>query len=413
VTTPRWPVRPLGDFADFRNGINYNQSNFGSGMPVVGVKDFQNYTKPRYEELDEINPDGVVTEQSLLRDGDILFVRSNGNRELIGRSLYIESPLRATTHSAFTIRLRFREDGVVARFYAYLFRTSLIRSALSSQGGGTNISNLNQDILNNLAVPCPPRPTQERIAAVLSAYDDLIDNNRQRISILDEMARSLYREWFVNFRFPAHEDTSRVKSGIAMIPAGWELKRLGDVAREIRDGVAKGRLACEQPSVGLEHIPRRSLALDSWEVTSTVGSNKLRFRRGDVLFGKIRPYFHKVSLAPFEGVCSADTIVIRPKDADLHAVITACVSSDAFVAHASATSNGSKMPRADWKVLRNYPVLIPTTTINSRFASFFASAAKEQQTLVFANQNLRQTRDFLLPRLLSGQLKLEDVEPAA
>lgn len=311
--THPWPRRRLGELAEFRNGVNYNKSSFGEGIKVVGVSDFQNYTKPRYAELAQINPKGIVTERNILHDGDIVFVRSNGNRELIGRSLLIENPREEVTHSAFTIRLRFTSDDVNPKFYAYCFRTAIIRQGLTAAGGGTNISNLNQDILNALEVPFPPLPVQERIAAVLSAYDEMIANGQRRIEILEQMARSLYREWFVDFRFPGHEKVKFVDSALGRIPEGWEAKRLGDIAEDVRRNVPKGRLSEAQPYVGLEHIPRRSLALDNWATTSDLGSNKLEFKKGEVLFGKIRPYFHKVSVAPFDGLCSADTIVIRAK----------------------------------------------------------------------------------------------------
>src|ERR1035441_4739563 len=98
-----WPRKKLSELAEFRNGVNYNKSSFGKGIKVVGVSDFQDYTKPRYNEIEEINPEGIVSKRNILRDGDIVFVRSNGNRQLIGRSLYIERPPEQITHSAFTI----------------------------------------------------------------------------------------------------------------------------------------------------------------------------------------------------------------------------------------------------------------------------------------------------------------------
>jgi type I restriction enzyme S subunit len=125
-----------------------------------------------------------------------------------------------------------------------------------------------------------------------------------------------------------------------------------------------------------------------------------------VLFGKIRPYFHKVSVAPFDGVCSADTIVIRVKRLEHFGLVVATISSDAFVQHATATSNGSKMPRANWSVLREYPVAVPEPALGKRFTHFVTNVTLLQQNLVFQNSNLRRTRDLLLPRLLSGQLSL-------
>ena len=401
-----WQTKRLGELAEFRNGVNYNKSSFGEGVKVVGVKDFQNYTKPRYAELEQINPKGVVTERNILRDGDIVFVRSNGNRELIGRSLFIEAPPEEVTHSAFTIRLRFVSREVYPKFYAYCFRTPLIRKGLTAYGGGTNISNLNQDILGDLDVPVPPLPVQRRIAGILSAYDDLIENNQRRIKILEEMARSLYREWFVNFRFPGHEKVPLVDSPLGPIPKGWDVKKLGDIAENMRRNVPKGELDEPKPYVGLEHIPRRSLALDAWETATDLGSNKLEFKKGEVLFGKIRPYFHKVSIAPFDGLCSADTIVIRSRRPEHYAFVVACVSSDAFVTEASATANGAKMPRANWDVLEKYQVVIPKAKVAERFSALFADLIVQQQALIFQIQNLSRTRDLLLPRLLSGQANL-------
>lgn len=248
----------------------------------------------------------------------------------------------------------------------------------------------------------PPLQAQRRIATILSAYDDLIENSMRRIKILEEMARTLYREWFVEFRFMGPPKKPQLSPVGGSMPKGWKILKLGEVAEEMRRNVPKGKLESSTPYVGLEHIPRRSLALDSWEMATEIGSNKLEFKKDEMLFGKIRPYFHKVSIAPFDGVCSADTIVIRPRRPEHSAIVSACVSSDAFVAHASAIANGAKMPRANWDVLAKYDVVIPSDDAASRFTSFFRAVTSEQQALVFQIKNLRSTRDLLLPRLLSG-----------
>jgi type I restriction enzyme, S subunit len=262
-------------------------------------------------------------------------------------------------------------------------------------------------LLKSIEIELPPLPVQQRIAGVLSAYDELIENSQRRIKILESMARALYREWFVHFRFPGHENHPRFASPLGEIPKGWEVKKLGEIAEEMRRNVPKGQLEEPRPFVGLEHIPRRSLALDAWETATELGSNKLEFKKGEVLFGKIRPYFHKVSIAPFDGLCSADTIVIRARRPEHYACVVACVSSDAFVAEASATANGAKMPRANWDVLKKYPVVIATGAVADKFSALIEGVVAQQQTLIFQIQNLRRTRDLLLPRLLSGQVTLD------
>jgi type I restriction enzyme, S subunit len=292
-------------------------------------------------------------------------------------------------------------------FLFYLLR----EARLNRYAGGAAQPLVTQAVLKQVEVRVPPLSTQRRVVAVLSAYDDLVENSLRRIGILEEMARALYREWFVEFRFPGYEDASRVSPSGGEVPAGWNVTRLGEIAEEMRRNVPKGLLTEPRAYVGLEHIPRRSLALDAWDTVTDLGSNKLEFRKGEVLFGKIRPYFHKVSVAPFDGLCSADTIVIRARRPEHYAVVVACVSSDEFVAHATATSNGSKMPRANWHVLQEYRVALPISEVAERFARLLSDAIAEQQTLVFQVQNLRQTRDLLLPRLLSGEITLKD--PAA
>ncbi|KFB75380.1 MAG: Type I restriction modification DNA specificity domain protein [Candidatus Accumulibacter cognatus] len=206
------------------------------------------------------------------------------------------------------------------------------------------MASLNHGILERIELPLPPLPVQQRIAGILSAYDELIENSQRRIKIMETMARTLYREWFVHFRFPGHENHPHVASPLGKIPQGWEVKKLGEIAEDMRRNVPKGPLEDPAPFVGLEHIPRRSLALDTWETTAELGSNKLEFKKGEVLFEKIRPYFYKVSVAPFNCLCSADTVIIRSRRPEHYAIVVGCVSDDEFVALATATSNGSKMP---------------------------------------------------------------------
>ncbi|MHC1599776.1 MAG: restriction endonuclease subunit S [Candidatus Methanospirareceae archaeon] len=134
--------------------------------------------------------------------------------------------------------------------------------------------------------------------------------------------------------------------------------------------------------------------------------SELRFKVGEILFGKIRPYFHKVGVAPVDGVCSSDTIVISPKASDYFPIVLACVSSEEFVSHATQTSQGTKMPRANWKVLIKYPVVIPPQPILARFDEFIRDIVDQIQNMIFRNRNLRRTRDLLLPKLISGEVEV-------
>ena len=212
-----------------------------------------------------------------------------------------------------------------AYFVYYLLRTRT--AILQSIAGGVATPIVKKSTFANLEVCVPPLETQRKIAAVLSAYDDLIENNTRRIKILEDMAQTLYQEWFVHFRFPGHESVPMVESPLGPIPKGWKIGTLGDLAESIRQNVKPGDLDQKTPYFGLAHLPRKSIALADWDSVDSIDSVKLAFKKGEILFGKIRPYFHKVGVAPLDGICSSDAIVIRPKGDEWFAITLACVSS--------------------------------------------------------------------------------------
>jgi type I restriction enzyme S subunit len=350
---------------------------------------------------------GPIPADYVLNQGDLIVAMTEQAEGLLGSSAIVPSD-GLYLHNQRLGLVQIRDPGQAdQRFVYYLFNSKPVRQQLRGSASGTKIRHTAPSRIAEVRVKVPPLPVQQRIAGILSTYDELIENSQRRIRILDSMARALYREWFVHFRFPGHENHPRVASPLGEIPKGWEVKTLGEIAEDMRRNVLKGKLKNSTPYVGLEHIPRRSLALDAWETTTELGSNKLQFRKGEVLFGKIRPYFHKVSIAPFDGLCSADTIVIRPRNPAHYAFVVSCISSDAFVAEASASANGSKMPRANWNVLERYPIVLPGAKLAESFSSLVVDIIAQQQALVFKIQNLRRTRDLLLPRLLSGQIDLE------
>src|SRR5258708_37671203 len=143
-----------------------------------------------------------------------------------------------------------------ALFLYYFFSAADTVQKIQSLAFAAGVPHIKLDILRKFQTPVPPLPVQRRIAGILSAYDELIENSQRRIRILETMARALYREWFVHFRFPDFAKASSGKPG--GIPRGWEMKKLGEVAEEMRRGVSKGELDEPSPYVGLEHIPRRS-----------------------------------------------------------------------------------------------------------------------------------------------------------
>ncbi len=409
----KWPTKRLGEIAEFRNGVNYNKSSFGLGVKVVGVSNFQDFTRPRYAELEQINPEGIVTGRNILRDGDIVFVRSNGNRELIGRSLFIEKPPEEVTHSAFTIRLRFTSGNVIPKFFAYCFRTPTIRQALSAYGGGTNISNLNQDILNALEVPSPSLPTQRKITTILSAYDDLIENNLRRIKILEEMAQNLYREWFVKFRFPGHLNARFTDSPLGRIPEGWAVAKIKDVADVNARSIRK-----EGPQAQIVYIDIASVSPGSVDKMETMAfsdapSRARRItRHGDIIWSSVRPNRRSFSLIidpPANLIVSTGFAVISAKKVPF-TYLYQTVTVDDFVVYLVNHAKGSAYPAVNADDFENADILVPDKHLLSSFDDVVLPIAIFTHRLKAKNTSLRLTRDLLLPRLISGEVNVSELD---
>lgn len=283
------------------------------------------------------------------------------------------------------------------RFVYYLLRNI----DFTPFNAGAGVPTLNRNHLDSLLVPAFGPDQEKRIADILSAYDDLIENNRRRMALLEDAARHLYREWFVRLRFPGHEHTP-ITNGV---PEGWERKTLGDLCTDVRETASPDQLEPETPYIGLEHMPRHSISLSEWGRVEEVTSTKHRFRAGEILFGKIRPYFHKVGVAFVDGVASSDAIVIRPSTEELGCLVLMAMSSDPFIAStAQSMREGSKMPRADWKLMKQYPVPLPPHGLLFTFNSTVRSIVEQLKALTFQNQKLRAARDLLLPRLMSGEI---------
>ncbi|UZG56242.1 restriction endonuclease subunit S [Rhodococcus opacus] len=305
----------------------------------------------------------------------------------------------------------YRADPTVCnpRFLAYAMLGPQVQAELRRLGSGSTVEHLRVPDCESLPIPAPLLQVQDAIAGVLGSLDDLIENNSLRIAALQEIARTIYREWFVDLRYPGHNGTAVAESAIGPIPDGWEVGTVDQLVDVVKGTIDPATIDAATPAVGLEHIPRRQLILDSWGAAEGITSRKAQFKSGDILFGKIRPYFHKVSVAPMDGICSTDALVLRPK-ADHWGLATMAISSDSFVSHSAQTANGTKMPRADWKVIRDYPLSIPPLELAREFSELVRTQIDMAQRLMFQSRQLASFRDLLLPKLVTGQIDVSTID---
>jgi type I restriction enzyme S subunit len=288
------------------------------------------------------------------------------------------------------------------------------------------VPGLNRDAAHAQIVKVPPLPEQRAIAHILGSLDDKIELNRRMNQTLEAIARALFKSWFVDFdpvrakaagRNPglppdlaALFPDSFQDSELGEIPRGWKVGTLGDVADNPRRGVQPTEIEATTPYIALEHMPRRCVALSDWGTADGLESNKFEFRRGEILFGKLRPYFHKVGIAPVDGVCSTDIVVVTPREEKWFGFVLGHISSAAFIEHTNAGSTGTKMPRTGWGEMARYAVVLPPDGIAEAFTEQIHLAVAHILASIHQSRTLAAIRDALLPRLLSGQLWVKDVQ---
>ncbi len=153
-------------------------------------------------------------------------------------------------------------------------------------------------------------------------------------------------------------------------------------------------------------MPKRSIALSEWGIAAGLKSNKFEFRQGEILFGKLRPYFHKVGVAPVDGVCSTDIVVVAPQSEFWFGFVLGHVSSDEFVDYTNAGSTGTKMPRTNWAEMARYEVALPPEPVAGAFTKHVRSLVKRVNAGIYESRTLAALRDTLLPKLISGELRV-------
>lgn len=381
-----WEKIKLGEIADFSNGINFNKSAYNKGVKLIGVSNFGNRFYPDFDELDEIKKE-VVRQDDYLNNGDIVFVRSNGNKELVGRCMLIQNAPAPVTFSGFCIRATLKDkNSYYPKFFAYHFKSFMFRKSMSGTAVGANIQNLSQARLSNYTLKIPDFESQKRIANILSSYDDFIENNQKQIKLLEEAAQRLYKEWFVDFRFPGHENTTFVDG----LPEGWKKVNLTDLSpivtgkKDANFGTKDGKylfFTCSQ-----EPIKADSYSFDC-DAVILAGNGDFSVK---LYRGKFEAYQR--------------TYVFSPRDNHHLFLIYYAVKNSMRLLFQGAS--GSTIKFLTKHMLENIQVFVPTETILIAFYNICSSYQKRTEILKKKMEISIEARDRLLPKLMSGEIEV-------
>ena len=378
---------------------------------------------------------GTVPSEFVLSENDLLLTMTDLSKkaDTLGYPALIPaSPNRLRfLHNQRLGKVVLRDpESTHKRYIYYVLCSKEYRDEVLASATGTTVKHTSPERIKRYRFPLPPLPEQRAIAHILGTLDDKIELNWRINETLEAMARALFKSWFVDFEpvrakmegrwrlgeslpgLPAeHYDLfpdRLVDSELGEIPEGWEVKGLGEVALQRRSGVKPEEIDEASPYIALEHMPKRCIALRQWSNADGLASGKFKFEQGDILFGKLRPYFHKVGVAPLDGVCSTDIVVVQPKSNLWFGFVLGHTSSAEFVDYTDATSTGTRMPRTNWADMARYKVALPSIAVSKAFTRLVEPYVNRIVSAIHESHSLAAQRDALLPRLVSGKVEVED-----
>jgi len=363
----------------------------GTGVLLVNMREIFAFDLIAGQEMEraplpERNPDSW-----LLDSGDLLFARQSLTLAGAGKVSLVAEVAEPTTFESHIIRVRLDPEVADSRFYYYFFRSAVGRSLMESIVEQVAAAGIRASDLARLTVPVPPLPEQQRIAKVLKAFDDLAARNRTLVADIRALAMAVF----------------------ARAAADGEETTFGAVARLVRESAAPAALAAGTPYLGLEHFSTDGGGIGGVGDATGITSTKSRFKSGDVLYGKLRPYFRKHDRPGFEGVCSTEIWVLRPNPGFGGATVDALVSRPEFTDFAMLGSGGTRMPRADWKHVANMPVRVPTLDVRTMVEERLDYLWRARVALTQEVNEVEQSRDELLELLMTGRVRSREAEAVA
>lgn len=432
----------LGDFVEFRNGVNFSQADEGKGIPILKVKDFGALHSVPLTGFDELAVGKVrVPESQFLRPNDIVLIRSNGNPELVGRSLIFKGAPNLVTFSGFCIRARVVRDVALPEFLHYWLRSPRTRASFTREGNGTGIQNLSQGYLASMRVSLPDMSTQTRIVDLLGSLDDKIELNRRMNETLEAMAQAIFRDWFVDFGSTRRklegaadpltimgglvQDTERAQALADLFPAafgddglpeGWENKPLLDQANWINGAAYKNMHFSDAPDAlpVVKIAELKNGVTSNTKRTNTALGERYRISDGELLFswsGNPDTSIDAFVWIGGDAWLNQHIFAVRENGtrsrAALYVLLKALMPQFAELARNKQTTGLGHVTKEDMKRLE---IAVAPSSVEAAFEEIITPIFGLIVSKLSENRTLAATRDLLLPKLMSGEIHLSETE---
>lgn len=383
-----------------KNGLNRPARVRGSGYKMINMGEIFAYHRIGNIDMEMVPMNDRELSTMLVEPGDLLFARQSLVLAGAGKCALVAEVREPTTFESHIIRVRLKQEVADPVFYHYYFRSPKCRiRSIVTQGVQAGIRG---NDLKNLKVHFPPIAEQRRIAYILSAYDDLVENNRRRIALMEEAARLLYREWFVHFRFPGHEHVKIIDG----LPEGWGRRKLGDITKTNHDSYRAKELPEELNYIDISSVARgRIHSKNPMASTDAPGRARRKARDGDVIWSNVRPNLRAFALVlePNQNdVFSTGFTVLSATEVPF-TWLYLLVTTDKFVGHLVNYATGAGYPAVRPDDFERAAVALPPTAVLNLFHELTESNFRLVSKLDQQNQKLVQARDLLLPRLMNGE----------
>jgi len=405
------PIREL--YEELYDGPHATPKPSPSGPVFLGIKNVTDDGRLDLSEIRHIDEDDYPTWTRRVepRAGDLVFTYE----ATLNRYAIIPEEFRGCLGRRMAL-IRPDPTKVDVRFLLYYFFTDSWRAVIrNNMLTGATVDRIPLTNFPEFPVRTPPLPIQRRIAGILSAYDELIKNNQRRIRILEEMARALYHEWFVHFRFPGHDKLPRAASALGDIPQGWEVVPFTGIADVLSGGTPRTHVGeywnGEIPFFTPRDAPAYFYVQDTEKHVTELGLSKCasELYPPDTVFITARGTVGKVALPSVPMAMNQSCYALRGKTGIPQRFLFLMTLQQ--VDYLKTNTGGATFDTIVVDTFRRMRVVKPVSEILARFAHHTDAIFEQVKTLQRQVQNLRWTRDLLLPRLLSGGVKLNETDP--
>lgn len=404
--------------ADLCVSVDYGYTASASSDPATG---------PKFLRITDIVPDSIdwaavphceieerKRDKFLLDEGDIVVARTGAT---VGYAKQVWGQPEATAFASYLVRFRPDAEKVDPYYLGQIVQSSSFKRWVKSVAGGAAQPNANAKLLGSFDISLLSRDGQRYVGKALRAVDDLIEKNRRRIEGLEEMARLLYREWFVHFRFPGHGDVKLVDSDLGPIPEGWEVVQVADAfdtvgggtpSKQVEDYWLDGEVQWFTPT-DLTRV-RSTFALESSSKITDLGLRKSSaklFPAGSVMMTS-RATIGVISITTCEASTNQGFITCVPCERIPSSYIYFWLRDnvDLFL----SLAGGATFKELRKSVFRELPILAPSVGQMEQFEAHVTPMMTLIENLLRQNDVLRTVRDLLLPRLVSGELDVSDLD---